>query len=166
LLVTSQVGTPLHAQESGREDGADEGGAVIVPGKEQLLAQMLGLGADLPAECSFAGGDIDRTFVHGKYTCPGGEVVLDVRHVDAGKAPVATTAKFAISIVSGSAPAGLVDAVAAQIRAREAEFEWKWIEPPQKPLSQTNTMLIGSVGIALAAIVGFVLRRRKRPTET
>src|SRR5881296_2517723 len=83
---------------------------VIQPGAESLFADMLGGGQPLPGGCTLSDGKIQSTAVVATYSCGGAQVVLQLLHPDS--AP----------------PAGLVDAVADRIRAREVAFEWKRIE--------------------------------------
>ncbi len=162
LCCTGGLGAGASAQEAAKQAEHDEeGGAVIVPGKEQLLAEMLGQGATLPGKCAFLGGQIERSFVQAKYQCPDGEVTLDLRHVKSASAPLAKTEQFAIAVASGTPPAGLVDEVASLVRSKEAGFEWKWIEPTRKamPQSSVNLMVVGGGG--LLAIALWMLWRRR-----
>jgi hypothetical protein len=98
---------------------------VIAPGQEQLLAEMLGRGEALPGSCTFSNGQVESALVRGTYQCAGGEVVVELRHPSWEQGAVATTERFAISVPSGSPPAGLVEALASRIRQREARFLWK-----------------------------------------
>jgi hypothetical protein len=61
------------------------GDPVIRPGQEAALADMLGRGASLPGPCTFTGGQIQAGVVTATYSCPAGEVVLELREV--GRAP-------------------------------------------------------------------------------
>lgn len=104
---------------------ADEG-PVIPPGQEELLLAMLGRGAGLPDGCTLADGRIEQRTVDASYTCPLGEVVVQLVHPSVAPAPAARTERFAIAIDSGSPPPSLTDALAARIRTREGEFTWLW----------------------------------------
>ena len=73
------------------------------------------------------------------------------------------TQRFAVTVTSGAPPAGLVDAVADRIRAREAAFEWKRIEAGGAHTVPEGHPMRWAVLIAVAAavaIVSWALRRR------
>lgn len=167
LFALTSCGTSALTANAWAEEAAkpaehnEEGGAVIIPGKEALLAAMLGQGATLPGKCAFLGGQIERSFVQAKYQCPEGEVALDVRHVKAASAPLAKTEQFAITVANGTPPAGLVDEVASLIRGKEAGFEWKWIEPTRKAAPQSSINLMVAGGAGLLALAMWLLWRRR-----
>ena len=98
---------------------------VIQPGAEPLFSDMLGSGPTLPGGCTFRNGQIERTSVLATYACGGGQVVLQLLHPEIGPRGGVRTRRFAIAVKSGAPPAGLVEAVAERVRAREAAFEWK-----------------------------------------
>jgi hypothetical protein len=85
---------------------------------------MLGRGATLPDACAFATGQIERTVVRGVYDCPGGEVVLELRHPSDAPANTTGTEKIAIVTMRGTPPAALLAALQERIREREGTFEW------------------------------------------
>lgn len=137
-------------------------GAVVPAGREELLADMLGRGASLPGGCQFKSGEVEYSLVKGVYACPAGEVVVELMHPSEVPPSAATTDRFALTVSRGGAPDGLVDALVARIRAREAEFEWDWISAPEQ---QSSPLARGPliVGLLMAvAVLGFVLRRRRR----
>lgn len=109
------------------------GEAGISPGHEALLAEMLGRGATLPGDCALTAGQVERAVVRGTYTCLGGDVVFELRHPSAASAGAARTARFAIVLLSGSPPPGLVDVLESRIRSREAAFEWTWPSRQSSP---------------------------------
>jgi hypothetical protein len=127
---------------------------VIEPGAESLFADMLGSGQTLPAGCTFGDGQIERTSVVGTYTCGANQVVLQLLHPEMAPRGAVRTQRFAITVKSGTPPAGLVDAVAERIRARETAFEWKTVEDAR---SEPAAPILGwAVGLgAVAAILGF-----------
>ena len=98
--------------------------AVIPPGQEDLLAAMLGRGTALPAGCAFVNGEIERTLVRGVYDCPGGRVVIELRHPSAAPAGAAQTDKMAIVTTHGTPPPHFLKAIEGRIREREGTFEW------------------------------------------
>src|SRR5262249_37073247 len=134
--------------------------AVIPPGQEDLLADMLGRGATLPAQCQFTAGGVERTVVKSTYACPQGEVSYELRHPSQAARGAVRTERFALSVKTGSPPEGLTDALVSRIRAKEATFEWKWLGPTPRPAAQRMIpLLAGGVMLAVVAL-WWVLRRR------
>ena len=130
---------------------------VIPPGQEDLLLAMLGREANLPGGCKLTGGQVAYAVVRATYGCPGGEVVLELVHPSKAPPEATRTARFAITLQSGSPPAGLTDAVADLVRSREAAFRWN--EPPS-PRSTSSIAMMVVAFLGLAA-VGWALRRRR-----
>lgn len=104
--------------------------AVIALGQDELLAEMLGKGEPLVG-CEFAGGNADGGAVRARYTCPAGTVVFQITHPSVAPRGATLTDRFAISLQSGSPPGGLAATLAARIRAREAAFQWTWLDKPR-----------------------------------
>jgi hypothetical protein len=141
--------------------------AVIPPGMESLIGEMLGRGQALPGGCALSEGQIDRTAVRATYTCQEGKVVLELVHPNAAPAGGLRTQQFALAVTGGTAPAGFVDAVAERIRAREGEFAWKIIPAGGEAHGGRGlraVLLIAGVTIValllLAAAIRAVQRRR------
>src|SRR5947208_3265485 len=115
ILVLCLVGgmgalrTPAAGAAENEPAQGDE--PVIPPGQEELLADMLGRGATLPGQCSFANGGVERTTVKAAYTCPGGEVVFELHHPSKAPAGATQTARFAVTVRAGSPPAGMAEAL-------------------------------------------------------
>jgi len=105
-------------------DAAASAGAVIAPGQEDLLAEMLGRGAQLPGGCAFAGGQVEDVLARSTYQCPDGAVVVELRHPRQAGDTSARTEQFAITVTAGSPPADLLATLADRIRAREPQFIW------------------------------------------
>ena len=140
--------------------------AVVPPGQEALLADMLGRGAELPGQCKFAGAQADRTLIRSRYACPGGEVVFELSHPSAAAPGATETAEFALALRGGTAPDGLVDALVARIRAREGDYEWKWVGGQRRRVS-TWTILLAAVGlVGLMAAMRVLRRRQSRRTPS
>ncbi len=139
----------------------DYSGAVIPPGQEDLLAEMLGRGATLPGQCEFDGGQADGPTLHATYKCATGEVVFELRHPGKAPANAIETKQFAITLQSGQPPDGLADALATLIRSHEATFEWKWVGPKPKPFSPVVVVLTAA-GLIACVVLGWVLYRRPR----
>jgi hypothetical protein len=148
------------------------GVAVIPPGREELLADMLGLGADLPV-CAFAGAEADRAILRSRYACPAGEVVIELRHPSKAPQSAVMTAKFAIVPSSGTVPPELLSALEARIRAREGGFEWTWTaakdadSPPDFFTQTSHAAALTIAALLPVAVVGAVVlyrmwRRTKR----
>ena len=136
---------------------------VIQPGAESLFADMLGGRQPLPGGCTLSDGKIQPTAVVATYSCGGAQVVLQLLHPDSAQPGGVRTLRFAVTVTAGAPPAGLVDAVADRIRAREAAFEWKRIEAGGAHTVPEGHPMRWAVLIAVAAavaIVSWALRRR------
>src|SRR5262245_50141766 len=129
----------------------------IQPGAEPLFADMLGEGQTLPGGCTFSGGQIERIFVLASYTCGGEQVVLQLVHPETAAPGGIRTQRFDISVKRGTAPAGLVEAVAERIRTREAAFAWTPLGERSPRLSHWAVPIAGGV---LAAMLAFWALRR------
>jgi hypothetical protein len=139
--------------------GAALGAPVVPPGQEELLGAMLGKGATLPDGCKMTGGEVDYTVVRGTYQCPGGEVVIELTHPSKASGAATRTERFAITVRSGSPPAGLMPALVSLIRSREASFEWKFLAvAPQR--SSARRVVLVAVGLLAVAALAWALRRR------
>lgn len=138
--------------------------AVIPPGHEELLAEMLGRGAALPGPCSFANGQIEADTVIASYACPTGEVVFTLRHPTKATSDATLTEQFAVAVQSGSPPAALTDELTSRIRSREGEFEWTWAGLPATREEPRLVALIIAVLLA-GGVLWLVLRRRRRQAK-
>ncbi len=99
--------------------GADWHG--IPAGWEPLLKTMLGHGASLPDGCRFDGGS-NAAFVTAEYVCNEGRVTVQLRNPDDAPPDATRTQRFALVARDGAPPPGLLDALAALVRAHEAEL--------------------------------------------
>lgn len=112
---------------------------LVVPGgQDELLATMLGRGAKLPDGCKFSGGTAEGPIIRSTYTCPSGEVVCHLVHRDNATATATQTERFAIMVESGAPPRALVEALAALVRADEADFEWMWFGPEDEDAPESD----------------------------
>jgi len=138
--------------------------AVIPPGREDLLAEMLGRGETLPGQCSFGSGEAKNDTVTASYACSTGTVVLTLRHPSKASPDATLTEQFAIAVQTGSPPAGLVEAVAARIRSREKAFEWTWLKPTVGQRSRRSVAVLLAVFAVLMAggALWLALRRPRR----
>lgn len=163
------VGTPPAKGEAADKPGDESGGeddgephAVIPPGQDELLADILGRGATLPHDCKFSSGDANGATIRATYTCASGPVVVTLVHPDLAPANATQTARFAMTVDSGTPPEGILAALAAHMRSREGAFEWKWLGRPRRRLSLP--MIVLAVGLAAIAVSAWLLRaRRRRP---
>ena len=130
---------------------------VIQPGAEPLFADMLGSGQTLPGGCTLSDGQIERTSVLATYTCGGGQVVLQLLHPEIAPPGGVRTQRFAVTMKSGGPPAGLVEAVAERIRAREAAFEWKSLGRGGARTMRRAVPV--AAGAAVTSLVFWALRR-------
>jgi tetratricopeptide (TPR) repeat protein len=104
---------------------------VIGPGNDARIAAMLE-GAKLPAGCHWRGAHVDRSRVVSDYRCTAGEVHLELRHPSDGAGAASSRAAGAFLVVAGAGvPDGLLDAVAAQVKAGQAGFQWTTAAPAQ-----------------------------------
>jgi hypothetical protein len=138
---------------------------VLPASAEPLLSDMLGNEQALPGGCTFSNGSIERTFVLATYACGDGQVVLQLLHPEVAPRGGVRTQRFALTVKSGTPPAGFVEAIGDRIRAREAAFEWT-VAPAyaagKRGGSGTRTGLLAislAAGIATAVFVVWALRR-------
>jgi hypothetical protein len=170
LAVAALLASPALAR-------AQAGLAFIGPGQEELLAEMLGKSSALPGGCAWAGASVERARVVSSYGCAGGRVEIELRHPgDAVDAADARTASFAIHVrasAAPAAPAGLVEAIEARVRAREAAFHWLTpgeVEGHAPVLDDERGRALRGLGIALgitalaAALLRWIHRRIVRST--
>lgn len=167
LTAAAQEGQPPPAGEVEPEyvEPLTEPLAVIPPGHEELFAAMLGRNVVLPGECAFTNGRIDRDNVVATYTCGGGSVVFRLLHPDTAPPEATLTEHFALTVQSGSPPAGLTEELAARIRAREGGFEWTWLGPPADEGSTRLVIILVAVLLA-ALLLWLVFSRPRRAKET
>lgn len=152
--------------ESVVRDAPFEGGAPVIPaGQEGLLGEMLGLGAVLPGDCKFSGGGAEAAAVRATYACPGGEVVVELRHRGDAPGGAAQTAQFAVIVQSGSPPAGFADALATRIREREARFQWKWTGRPAAG-ERHRVLPLAAGALAVLVVLAWLWRRRAAGRST
>jgi len=118
------LGACLVAPLSTADEPPDGIDPVIPPGQEELLLAMLGRGISLPDRCTLSDGKIERTIIKATYTCPLGDVVIELSHPRHAPETATETERFALIVDSGSPPDSLLDAVAANVRARESAFVW------------------------------------------
>jgi hypothetical protein len=165
MAVQALLGA-LGLAAAGEAVGVEE--AIIPPGQEELLSEMLGRGATLPGECTFRGGQADPRAIRASYTCAGGEVIVELRHPDAAPADAVRTARFAIMERGGSPPPALIEALAQRIRSRETAFEWTRLHRRSAldtALLITVIAIPAAAGLLGGAVVGRFLYRRRRATS-
>ncbi|MFT3764419.1 MAG: SGNH/GDSL hydrolase family protein [Minicystis sp.] len=121
---------------------------------------MLGKGAPLPGACAWAGATVESTRVLSWYSCAGQRVDLELRHPDDAVEAAARTARFALRVRHGTAPPGLVDALAARFREREAAFRWRRPTAARVALPSGDDRPLRALGMALAAVLLLALPMR------
>lgn len=134
---------------------------VIQPGAEALFAEMLGKGETLPGGCALSEGKIERTAVLATYTCGDGQVALQLVHPASAPGGAVGTRRFGVTVVSGTAPAGFVDAVTEKIRARETAFAWSEVGGGNRAATRWPVWVAAGVVVALV-LWAFRRRRAKR----
>lgn len=139
---------------------------VIAQGQESFIRAMVGGSDVLPGGCRVDEVTVGRRHIDVAYGCEGGQrVSVWFRHVeDTGNAG-AIAGRFALG-VQGESPAGLVDAIAARVSAREAGFTWTEFRTPpvadRRGRTPMNWLLVGAALLMLA--VG-VKRARPAPVD-
>lgn len=168
LVVTALVVAPAVATAQGAPP-------VIGPGQEPLLADLLGKGASLPGDCAWAGATVEETRVVSWYTCAGARVEIELRHPTDAPVEAARTLRFAVRARATSPPPpGLVDALAARIRLREAEFVWSGVSDDRAgasarlQITEPRGQILRGLATALAitaltaALMRWIYRRLER----
>jgi hypothetical protein len=169
VLAAMAIVGIVRAQPEGAPTPVDaapqDGKYVIQPGVEPLFGEMLGIGQTLPGGCTLSDGQIERTAVLATYACGGGQVVLQLLHPGIAPRDAVRTQRFAVTVKRGAPPAGLIDAVAERIRAREAAFEWTSVDGDGAQAMHWSVRV--GAGVAIAVLVFWALRRvaarRRRP---
>ncbi len=133
---------------------------VIQPGAEALFGAMLGAGETLPGGCTLTDGKIERVSVLATYGCGDARVVLQLVHPTTAPSSAVRTERFAVATESGTPPAGLVDAVADRIRARETGFEWTVVE--NSTPARRSWPIAVAAGAVVAIVALWILRRATR----
>jgi hypothetical protein len=126
-VAQAQVPATVAPTTGGPERPAGTPHPVVPPGQDEVLSDMLGRGVELPGPCKYAGAEAAATLIRSSYECPKGKVVYELVHPSNAKSNANKTEKFALSVQSGSPPAGLTEAIVAHVRAREAAFDWQWV---------------------------------------
>jgi hypothetical protein len=139
---------------------------VIAPGQGSFIRDMVGGGDVLPGGCRVDRVTVGRYRIDATYGCADGvRATLWLRHVESTGSADALAGRFALG-VRGEAPAGLVDAVAARVTAREAGFAWREFHAPpmadRDGRSPLNWLL---VGVTLLMLVVGITRSRPAPTD-
>jgi hypothetical protein len=145
---------------------AAEREAVIQPGQETILADMLGQGMTLPDGCAFTGGHVEAEIVAATYRCATGDVRIELRHPSAASPDARRTEQFALTVTAGTPPPALIDALASRIRDHEDGFQWTW--QPVVPKEPERSLLpwLGAAGLLLAlAAAAWLMRRHARRTS-
>jgi hypothetical protein len=141
----------------------------IPVGEEGIALAMLGKGETL-AGCTLADAAIDKTHLNATYQCGEAKAVVVLDHVS--KASAVKTEKFALSVGEPPPSPELMDAVAAHVRAQEAQ--WKWVEVPGVGAAQApgapatpavNPAVWGGLVLLVGLILFFVLRRQTPPAK-
>ncbi len=129
---------------------------VIQPGAEPLFAEMLGQGETLPGGCTLSDGKIERTSVLATYTCGDAQIVLHLIHPASAPVGAVGTQRLAVTVASGTPPAGLVEAVADRIRVHGSAFEWTEVGMRSSPARRWPF----AVGAVVAMLAFWAWRRR------
>ncbi len=158
VLVASLLFTPSTASSQSSLE-------VIAPGQEELLAGMLGRGAQFPGGCAWAGATVEQTRVMSWYTCANGRVDIELRHPGASVDAVARTEQFAVRVRAGEAPPGLVEALRQRLHAQEGAFHWTHggsVLTPERRKAARGLGVVFAIALAAAALLIWLSRRVKR----
>ena len=168
LVIAALLAAPSFATAAGTPP-------VIGPGQEPLLAELLGKGVSLPGDCAWVGATVEATYVVSAYTCSGARVEIELRHPTDAPVEAARTLRFAIQTrASTPPPPGLVDALAARIRARESAFVWSRASDDREgpgvrvQVTEQSDQIARGLGTALAitaitaALMRWIYRRLER----
>ncbi|MCU1282583.1 MAG: hypothetical protein JWM53_6129, partial [bacterium] len=96
---------------------------VLPPGREALVAELLGGSDSLPGGCKLDEATIRPTRIEASYRCVHGMATLELRHPSQDAAAIARTQQFDI-VAGAGADTALVEAVAARLRAHEGQAIW------------------------------------------
>lgn len=108
---------------------------VVPPGQEGLILEMFGKGEVLPGGCRLQDARVLRTYVVGTWACDAGEATVELRPLASAPAGAATTAKLAVA-GKGALPDGLLDAVVARVRERDARWHWMKVRAETEPVGR------------------------------
>lgn len=164
IAAAQEVPEAGGASGSDAEKAPDAGGKkepVISPEQEELLGDMLGRGATLEG-CTLGNGQIEHKIVNVVYTCPGGEVAVQLVHPSQAPNGATQTERFAITVRSGTPPEAFLPALASRIRSKEVAFEWTLVGDStgvDAPVS-VSWVRLGVVSLLGIGIVWLFLRRR------
>jgi hypothetical protein len=140
--------------------------AVLPPGQEPLLTELLGKGAALPGGCVWNGADVDHRQVTSRYACAGGEVIVELRYPTDAPPDAARTAHFALFVKQGAAPEGFLDALAACVRRHETASIWVLVSgvapPAAAPALRWGTPTVVAAALLIAASGALAFRRATR----
>jgi hypothetical protein len=160
LLVSPVLADETAPPPVARSEHADLEEPAIPPGQEELLSAMLGKGTPLPGGCTLSAGNVEHTLVKATYTCPGGEVVVELAHPSTAAQPAVSTERFAITVLSGVPPTELTDALAGLIRTREGAFVWM-VPTAKSTRSPAMTILAAALVLLATAVLIWLWQRRR-----
>ena len=126
---------------------------------------MLGSGAALPGDCKLVSGNLEKTTIKATYTCPSGEVVVQLAHPDAAPSKATQTEKLAVWVERGTPPADLQSVLASRIRERESEFQWVVYPDATAGARSAVSTLSGALVLGLVVLAGLLLWRRRAATR-
>ena len=122
LALAAMLWTLLATSVVAADDDEATVDAVIPPGEEQVVADMLGRGAGLQY-CALVSGGIRDNVISGVYNCVGNEVRVELANPRNATATSIQTGQFAVT-VQGSPTAGFQDDLVARVRSAEGSFQW------------------------------------------
>jgi len=114
---------------------AQEGEWVIPPGMETAAMQLFA-GTFVAGRCSFQGASLDRAVAVARYRCEGvaSPVEVEAKHPSRAHESAVRTQSFALAArPAPTAPAGLVEEVAEQVRRTESAWRWTHVSPQRAP---------------------------------
>ncbi len=149
-----------------RGSAAQANDHVIAQGQEGFIRAMVGGGDVFPGGCRVDEVTVGRRHIDVVYGCEGGRrASVWLRHVEDTGSAGAIAGRFALG-AQGEAPAGLVDAIAARVSAREPGFTWTEFRTPPVADRRGRTPLGWLlVGATLLMLVVGIKRARPAPMD-
>ena len=96
---------------------------VILPGQENVIADVFGRGAVLPGNYRWLDGRIDKGEISCRYDSPGGTVVVTCVVRENAASGAVLTECFALTVTQGNPSPELLATIAARLREREAGIQ-------------------------------------------
>jgi len=131
LAACAVLAAPISAAQA---DAAVQ--PAIPPGQGDVILAMLGSGVPLPGDCKLRGVGVEHIVLKATYDCSLGAVVVELSYPTVAEGAEIETDNFALAVLDGSPPEGLVDALRAAVSEHEADFVW--VDPAARPAENSR----------------------------